>query len=132
MYHMTSNRTLPYPQNLVCDVLGQELAHPPHDLDDSVEYILETQLKERDAFILILRYFRAMTIREIAAYYGLSAQRITQIIQKALRRMRHPSCSKYLQFGCAEVQRQETQRQNAAQAFQQDGLPVGPLCAVPR
>lgn len=85
MYYRT-NRTLPYPQNLVFDVLGQELTHPPHDLEDSVEYILETQLKERDAFILILRYFRAMTIREIAAYYGLSAQRITQIIQKALRR----------------------------------------------
>ena len=64
-------------------------------------------MSERNAFILILRYLHNMSLREIAAYYGLSYGCIRQIIKKALRKLRHPSHRKYLLDGCAKVE-QET------------------------
>lgn len=96
------NLTVPFPRNLLCDVFGEETAlkELPPGIDESLEYVLENMMPERDAFILILRYMRNMKIREIAAYYGLSSGRIHQIIQKAHRRLRHPRCRRYLLDDC--------------------------------
>lgn len=101
---------IPFPCNLICDVFGCEVSidELPPDIDESVEFVLENMMPERDAFILILRYLHNMKIREIAVYYGLSTGRIHQIIRKAQRRLRHPSCSKYLQDGCAKVELEES------------------------
>lgn len=99
------NTTHPFPRNLICDVYGREVAPEelPLDIDESVVYVLDNMMPERDAFILILRYMRNMSNREIAAYYGLSSARIHQIIYKAHRQLRHPSRFKYLKDGCAKV-----------------------------
>jgi len=68
------NLAIPFPRNLVCDVLGREVApeEMPSDIDKSIKHVLEQSMSERDAFILILRYLHNLSLREIAAYYGLS------------------------------------------------------------
>ena len=97
---------IPFPRNLICEVLGRDVAleELPPDIGESVQYVLEQSMSERDAFILILRYMRNMSLREIAAYYGLSYGRIRQIIKKSQRKLRHPRYRKYLQDGCAKVE----------------------------
>ena len=97
--------THPFPRNLICDVYGREVdpEELPSDIDESVIYVLDNMMPERDAFILILRYMRNMSNREIAAYYGLSKARIYQIIYKAHRQLRHPSRFKYFKDGYAKV-----------------------------
>jgi len=99
---------IPFPCNLICDVLGREVApeEMPSDIDESIERVLEHSMSERDAFILILQYLHNLSLREIAAYYGLSYGCIRQIIKKALRRLRHPSHRKYLLDGCAKVEQE--------------------------
>lgn len=106
------NLTIPFPRNLLCDVFGEETAlkELPPGIDEGLEYVLENMMPERDAFILILRYLRNMKLQGIAAYYGLSRGRIHQIIQKALRRLRHPRCRRYLLDDCVRPEWEAPQR----------------------
>ena len=102
MYQKTMN--CPYPHNLICAVAGKEIPSDdlPQDFEQSVEYVLENLLDQRESFMLVLRYMRGMSNREIGLYYGLATQRIRQIIDKSLRKLRHPSRYKYLVYGCAQ------------------------------
>ena len=71
------NLAIPFPRNLICEVFGREVAPEelPLDIDASVEFVLENSMSERNAFILILRYLHNMSLREIAAYYGIPCTR---------------------------------------------------------
>jgi RNA polymerase primary sigma factor len=66
---------------------------------DSMERALST-LTPRQERILRLRYGleggRPHTLKEVAAKFGLTRERIRQIERKALRRLRHPSRSRQL------------------------------------
>lgn len=79
----------------------------PAPPDTASESILGEQLEQalatltpRQARILRLRYGlqdgRAYTLKEVGAKFGLTRERIRQIERKALRRLRHPSRSRYL------------------------------------
>lgn len=94
----------PYPHNLICAVSGKDIPQEalPSDFEESVEYVLENLLDQCESYMLVLRYMRGMSNREIGEFYGLTTQRIRQIIDKSLRRLRHPSRYKYLAFGCAQ------------------------------
>ena len=48
-------------------------------------------LEERDCDILLLRFVDCWTLQKIADKYDLSRCRISEIIQRALVKMRHPS-----------------------------------------
>lgn len=52
--------------------------------------------------MLVLRYLDGKSNREIGELYGLEPPRVRQIIDKALRRLRHPYRYRYLRFGCAK------------------------------
>lgn len=54
-------------------------------------------LGEREASILIRRYSDGLTLAEIGKEYNISATRVKQIIQKALRKLKHPSRLRILQ-----------------------------------
>ena len=54
-------------------------------------------LEKREAAILIRRYGDGLTLAEIGKEYGISATRVRQIIQKALRKLKHPSRQRMLQ-----------------------------------
>ena len=89
-----------YPENLLAQVFVNGL---PTDLPDDValvlEYIIQKTLTEREGRVLDMRYKRYMTMAAIGEEYGLRAERIRQIEAKAVRKLRHPSRSRYILMG---------------------------------
>ena len=89
-----------YPKNLLSQVFVNGL---PTELPDDValvlEYIIQKTLTERERRVLDMRYKRYMTMAAIGEEYGLRAERIRQIEAKAVRKLRHPSRSRYILMG---------------------------------
>ena len=89
-----------YPENLLSQVFVNGL---PTDLPDDVplvlDYIIQKTLTEREGRVLDMRYKRYMTMAAIGEEYGLRAERIRQIEAKAVRKLRHPSRSRYILMG---------------------------------
>ena len=89
-----------YPKNLLSQVFVNGL---PTDLPDDItlvlEYIIQKTLTEREGRVLDMRYKRYMTMADIGGEYGLRAERIRQIEAKAVRKLRHPSRSRYILIG---------------------------------
>ena len=89
-----------YPENLLSQVFVNGL---PTELPDDValvlEYIIQKTLTEREGRVLDMRYKRYMTMAAIGEEYGLRAERIRQIEAKAVRKLRHPSRSRYILMG---------------------------------
>ncbi|AEH51992.1 RNA polymerase sigma factor RpoD [Pseudothermotoga thermarum] len=66
---------------------------------EELEKVLRT-LNPREAMVLKMRYGlldgKAKTLEEVGQYFNVTRERIRQIEVKALRKLRHPSRSKYL------------------------------------
>lgn len=89
-----------YPQNLLVQVFLNKLpTELPDDITLVLEYIIQKTLTEREGKVLYMRYKRCMTMAAIGLEYGLRAERIRQIEAKAVRKLRHPSRSKYILMG---------------------------------
>ena len=91
--------------NNLLDVLESDRYAPPDDslmqesLKEEIEKVLVT-LKPREAEIIRL-YFglegdRPLTLEEIGEHFKLTRERVRQIKEKAIRRLRHTSRSKTL------------------------------------
>ena len=96
----------PVEDNKLLDYLADEDSPGPDDqtferaLSNSIEEVLKT-LKEREAKILRL-YFgldsqEAMTLEEIGGLLGITRERVRQIKEKALARLRHVSRARSLE-----------------------------------
>jgi RNA polymerase primary sigma factor len=91
--------------NSLMDVLEDELQPAPDEalLDESLRLEIERALKTlsgREAQVINL-YFgltqeKPLTLEEIGARFGLTRERVRQIKEKAIRRLRHASRSKTL------------------------------------
>lgn len=87
------------------DFIKDENIKQPHDaanqtmLREELLKVLDT-LTDREREILILRYGlnddRARTLEEVGKEFHVTRERIRQIEAKALRKLRHPSRSKYI------------------------------------
>ena len=89
-----------YPENLLSQVFVNGLpTEMPDDVTLVLEYIIQKTLTEREGRVLDMRYKRYMTMAAIGEEYGLRAERIRQIEAKAVRKLRHPSRSKYILMG---------------------------------
>lgn len=89
-----------YPENLLSQVFVNELpTEMPDDVALVLEYIIQKTLTEREGRVLDMRYKRYMTMAAIGEEYGLRADRIRQIEAKAVRKLRHPSRSRYILMG---------------------------------
>ena len=89
-----------YPENLLSQVFVNGLSTDlPDDVALVLEYIIQKTLTEREGRVLDMRYKRYMTMAAIGEEYGLRAERIRQIEAKAVRKLRHPSRSKYILMG---------------------------------
>lgn len=89
-----------YPKNLLSQVFVNGLpTEMPDDVALVLEYIIQKTLTEREGRVLDMRYKRYMTMAAIGEEYGLRAERIRQIEAKAVRKLRHPSRSRYILMG---------------------------------
>ena len=91
--------------NSLIDILEDEMQAPPDEdlLDDSLKIEIGkalNSLSPREAEVINL-YFglnheKALTLEEIGARFGLTRERVRQIKEKAIKRLRHTSRSKSL------------------------------------
>lgn len=89
-----------YPKNLLSQVFVNGLpTEMPDDVALVLEYIIQKTLTEREGRVLDMRYKRYMTMAAIGEECGLRAERIRQIEAKAVRKLRHPSRSRYILMG---------------------------------
>lgn len=93
---MTKN--LPWPYNLLNDVFGYDFEEIDNDQMRGLEYAIGT-LTERERNSLLESYSNGATIEQIAAIYNVTRSRIQQIMQKGIRKLRHPSRARYITKG---------------------------------
>lgn len=96
-----------YPGTLLAELEKHEYVSPvltlPEYWEVSIAYVVSAWLTKREADIVKLRYQQGMTYDSIGKIYGVTRERVRQIEHKALRKIRHPSCWRYIQYGITEV-----------------------------
>ena len=87
-----------YPLNLLRDIpAGQILSD---DQMKGLEYALK-QLTEREQIVLEYRYVKGMSYSKIGMEFGVTGNRIQQIVRRALRKLSRPAIMAYIQEGFA-------------------------------
>lgn len=82
------NKNYEWPYNLAYDILGDDQRFKdvlPYYLEDAVQF----DLKVRECEIVYLRYIRKKSYNEIAKEFGVTMERIRQIQEKAVRKLRY-------------------------------------------
>lgn len=112
---------IPWRVKLCDDAIG-EIEDKPSDFDSSVDYVLTT-LTEKEQRVIAYRYKEKLALEESGKREGVTRERIRQIQQKALRKMRNPSRSNILRFGIKETERKKEEERKAfeAQAISEKG-----------
>lgn len=85
-------------------VFGSENVDIPQDAEDAIMHILE-KLNSRYKDILLFRFKYNLKFADIGEKYGLTRERIRQIVNRALRECRNPSNTKILLTGYAQSEK---------------------------
>ncbi len=90
----------PWPYNLVTTINGGAPVEfiLTEDRENGLYYALSV-LNDREREAVVLRFKEGKTLDEIGAVLGKSKERTRQIISKAIRRLRHPSLSRFVKLG---------------------------------
>lgn len=107
----------PWPYNLLDDLVGAKIyGHREHEEDFWDEIISDDQmnglnealasltLREQDA--IKLYYQDGLNLEESGKHFGVTKERVRQIIAKAVRKLRHPSRLKLIQYGAKGVKQE--------------------------
>ena len=86
-----------YPLNLLKDIPVEQTILSDDQMK-GLEYVLG-QLTEREQMVLEYRYVKGMGCSEIGAAFELTGSRIQQIVNRALRKLRHPTRAAYIREG---------------------------------
>jgi len=102
----------PWPYNLLDDIVSPYSKNAGFDENaehwDSVlteeqceglEYAIENGLTERERKAIHVYYERGMTLEEAGAEFGVTRERVRQVLAKAVRKLRHPSRRKLIEYG---------------------------------
>lgn len=93
-----------YPQNLLQAIVQNTATEPPQNMTEDrirgLQYAMST-LEPREYEVLMYRYNSKLTLRAIGDIYGLSVERMRQVENKALRKLRTPSRWNYIKLGVA-------------------------------
>ena len=105
---------LPWPENFLRSVFRDDTydswkENIPPDLDASIKYVLEETLTEQETYVLLAFFKERVPMRDVGIPLGIKGERCRQIEEKAIRKIRHPSRKKYLQYGLAEVERRKNE-----------------------
>lgn len=114
-----------YPLNLMT-ILAPDLKEYPEDADQRIETVLTSaevfpERIHREVEFVRMRYQEQRTLQEIGEAYNLSRERIRQVLNKSLRRMRRAPVLAYLTGETATL---DIPRKRAAQAKLTSKRPV--------
>lgn len=104
-YKIVPNIDKPYPINLFLDIFDCEKVEDclkTEDMNDVIcglQFVLNNMLNERERKAVNGKYERKMTLQSISEEFGVTRERVRQIVAKALRKMRHPTRSRYIEYG---------------------------------
>lgn len=118
-----------WPLNLVLDLTEHASGYPldptnlPDDFNASLEYVLHERAKNHARNVDILRayYQNKISYGDIAHAYGLTRERIRQIVLKEHRALLHPGTRKFLVHGVSELLKQG---KNSADETPKDNKPL--------
>lgn len=89
-----------WPNNLIDSVWGETLPiYATHDIYAGVEKAIESLQNKREQECIYWYFKNGMTLKEISTVYGLTVERIRQIMSKALRKLRHPARCQFIRYG---------------------------------
>ena len=91
-----------WPENLVKAIFAEdsfEECRVALDWRGTLEYLLISTLTDREEQVLRCRYQEGLTYYQIGEVVGVGSERIRLILNKAIRKFRHPSRVKYLRRG---------------------------------
>jgi len=99
-----------WPENLVVDIFAADDLQGCRvalDWRGTLEYLLISTFTDREEQVLRCRYQEGLTYRQIGEVVGVGAERIRLIINKAIRKFRHPSRVKYLRRGMIDCHKED-------------------------
>ena len=92
-----------YPYNLIDCInrgLGEPIDVPFSDEQIAcLEKVIDTELKEREAACIRLYFDNGLTLKAIGEEFNVTAERIRQLLAKALRKLRSPARVKLIKYG---------------------------------
>lgn len=124
---MKKEPTWPWPDVMFYAVFGEpgpeSSMKVPKDFDLCLEFVMRNMLTEDDVMFLRERYEKGMSERAIAELHGLTHGNARGKINLAIRKLRHPSRSRYLYRGMLDAVRSEIDnvRKSAYNDGYQDG-----------
>lgn len=83
-----------------------DIVYIENNFEENIKYLLET-LSEREQLVLTKRMIEGFTLEATALQMGVSKERIRQIENKAIRRIRIPARIQYLTRGYEYIQMRE-------------------------
>ena len=124
---LMESETIPYPENLLADIglnllfKNNEYTELNEDQLAGLSHALKTILP-REREMIRFRYEEHETLQAIGDRYGISRERVRQVITKGVRKMRHPSRTIFIRNGldktelalkiaCAEEMKKQLQVQ---------------------
>lgn len=105
-------------ENLLHEIT-EEVVPVPDDFDEIFEDICKSQLNERTAKVLRMRFEDGLDYEEIGKDFGVTRERIRQLIVRALRTLRRPDLRNRLVYG---ARYNEALSQNKAAQAEYDRL----------
>ena len=90
--HTHDNKTLPYPDNLITEIGVPKVT--PRTRKQYLKIISNNILTEREADILSMYYDKNMTLRDIGEQYGVTRERIRQLMNIAVNKL--TKCSAFI------------------------------------
>ena len=92
----------PWPYNLLDEIFHPYEKEPPEDIEDRVNKALES-LAPREAQAILAYYKDEGTLEDVAKKFSVTRERIRQIIMKGVRKLRHPSRLKIIEYSDEEL-----------------------------
>lgn len=104
-YKIVPNIDKPYPINLFLDIFDCEKIEDclkTEDMNDVIcglQFVLNNMLNGRERKAVVMKYEQKMSLQSISEEFGVTRERVRQIVAKALRKMRHPTRRRYIEYG---------------------------------